>query len=111
VYRPQRKTARVALPQAVRATVGDVPVRVVDLSTMNARLEHEQPFPSDRPTLRLEWNRSEIQLPFRVMRSEIVSRSKTGVVHHSGVDFIALDAVAVGLIASILLWAQQSASR
>jgi hypothetical protein len=92
----------------VKATVDGVPVRVLDLSTMNARLEHEQPFPFEDPSLRLEWNRSEILLPFRVMRSEIVAHSMSGPIHHSGIDFIALDPLAVGLIASILQWAQQS---
>ncbi len=110
VIREQRKATRVPLPEAVRATVDDVPVRVLELSPVNARLEHEQRFPLQSPHLRLEWNRSEINLPFRVMRSQIVSRSESGPLYHSGVEFIALDPTAQGLIASILQWARQSAS-
>ncbi|MGZ5434248.1 MAG: PilZ domain-containing protein, partial [Thermoanaerobaculia bacterium] len=100
--RERRKATRVPLPEAVRATVDDVPVRVLDLSTVNARVEHEQRFPLQSPRLRLEWHRSEIQLPFRVMRSQIVARKESGLVYHSGIEFIALDPLAEGLIASIL---------
>ena len=94
----------------MKATVGDVPVRVLDLSTLDARLEHEQRFPLESPELRLEWNRSEIRLPFRVMRSQLVSEPDASPVHHSGIEFVALDPVAAGLIASILQWAAQSTS-
>lgn len=109
--RERRKATRVPLPEAVRATVDDVPVRVLDLSTVNARVEHEQRFPLQSPRLRLEWHRSEIHLPFRVMRSQIVARKESGLVYHSGIEFIGLDPLAEGLIASILQWAEQSASR
>lgn len=86
-------------------------MRVLDLSTVNARVEHEQRFPLQSPRLRLEWHRSEMTFPFRVMRSQIVSRTETGLVYHSGIEFIALDRVAEGLIASILQWAEQAAAR
>ena len=83
-------------------------MRVLELSPVNARLEHEQRFPMESPHLRLEWNRSEINLPFRVMRSQTVSRPEADPVLHSGIEFLPLDPVAAGLIASILRWAEQS---
>lgn len=109
--RERRKATRVPLPEAVRATVDGVPVRVLDLSTVNARVEHEQRFPLQSPRLRLEWNRSEVHLPFRVMRSQIVARTESGLVYQSGIELVALDPLAQGLVASILQWAEQSASR
>lgn len=110
VIRERRKATRVQLPEAVRATVDGVPVRVLELSPVNARVEHEQRFPLQSPQLRLEWNRSEIHLPFRIMRWQIVSRSESEPLYHSGIEFIALDPTAQGLVASILQWARQSAS-
>lgn len=107
----RRKAARLALPETVRATVADVPVGILELSTIGARIEHHQRFPLQGPVLRLQWNRSEVLLPFRAMRSQIVARREADLIYHSGIEFVNLDREKQGVIASILQWAAQSAVR
>lgn len=101
----RRKATRFPLPDALKATVDDVPVRLLELSTMNARIEHELRFALQSPRLGLEWQGTKINLPLRIMRSEIVARSGSALIYQTGVQFTAPDAEAEKVIASILAWA------
>jgi hypothetical protein len=92
----RRRAPRVALPEAVDATVNEVPVRLIELSAIGARIEHERRFPLENPELRLEWREATVTLPIRVVRSEVV-----GSVYRTGIEFITLHPV----IASIASWA------
>lgn len=88
----------------------EVRVRVLDLSTIGARIEHEQRFPLQAPRLRLQWHGSEIALPFRVARSQIIARSQSGLLYQSGIQFTAADEAAESVITSMLQWAAQPES-
>lgn len=105
----RRRAPRTALPDALQATVNDVPVRLLELSRIGARIEHDQRFPLQSPHLRLEWEGAAVTLPIRVRRSEIVARGESGLIYQSGIE---LDESAdrEGLIAAILRWAEEPAS-
>lgn len=77
-----------------------VPVRLVELSAIGARIEHERRFPLENPELRLEWREATVTLPIRVVRSEIVSSQ-----YSTGIELIALHPVVDRVIASIASWA------
>ncbi len=77
-----------------------VPVRLVELSAIGARIEHERRFPLENPELRLEWREATVTLPIRVVRSEIVSSR-----YSTGIELIALHPVVDRVIASIASWA------
>jgi hypothetical protein len=96
----RRRAPRVALPEAVDATVNDVPVRLLELSAIGARIEHERRFPLEDAELRLEWREATVTLPIRVVRSEIVAS-----VYSTGIEFVALHPVVDRVIASIASWA------
>lgn len=100
----RRRAPRTALPDALEATVNDVPVRLLELSPIGARIEHDQRFPLQSPQLRLQWQGATVTLPIRVRRSEIVAQGEAGLIYQSGIE---LDESADrdGLIAAILLWA------
>lgn len=104
----RRRAPRTALPDALEASVNDVPVRLLDLSRIGARIEHDQRFPLQSPRLRLHWQGETITLPIRVRRSEIVAQGASGLIYQSGIELEA-SAEADAMIASILRWAEEPA--
>ncbi len=111
VTEERRRAARVALPEAVHATVNDVPVRVLDLSALGARLEHERRFALDAPELRLEWRAATVTLAIRAVRSEIVTDGASAPRYRTGIEFAALHPVVDRVIASIASWAELELSK
>lgn len=107
----RRRAARVALPEAVHATVNDVPVRLLDLSAVGARLEHERRFSLDAPELRLEWRDATVTLAIRAVRSEIITDGASRPLYRTGIEFAALHPVVDRVIASIASWAELELSK
>lgn len=103
----RRAAVRVTLPQSIEATMSGVPVRLLELSTIGGRVEHEERFPLTSPQLRITWEKTTITLPVKVARSEIAGRREQRLVYQSGIQFMSSDPLADGVIASILRWAQR----
>jgi hypothetical protein len=111
VTEERRRAARIALPEAVHATVSDVPVRVLELSPIGARLEHERRFPLEAPELRLEWRQATVTLAIRAVRSEIVASDGSAPRYSTGIELVALHPVVDRVIASIASWAELELSK
>ena len=105
----RRRAPRTALPDALQATVNDVPVRLLELSRIGARIEHDQRFPLQFPQLRLQWEGAAVTLPIRVRRSEIVARGEAGLIYQSGIE-LEPNAEAEEMIGAILRWAEEPAA-
>ena len=97
----RRRAARAVLAEAIETTVNDVPVRVLELSAIGARLEHEQRFPLSEPRLRLRWEGETVNVPMRVVRSQIVGQREAKLVYETGVTFEDAGADAERVIAGI----------
>jgi len=79
---------RIHFPQPLTGRLGTFEVRVVDLSVLGARVEHERALAAGRHgPLRFEWDGEVIAADCRIVRS----RLEKGV-HRSGVEFVALPA-------------------
>lgn len=106
----RRRASRTALPDALEATVNDVPVRLLELSAIGARIEHDQRFPLQSPQLRLQWQGMAVTLPIRVRRSQIVAQGASGLIYQSGIELdTSTSAEATEMIAAILRWAEEPA--
>ena len=106
----RRRAARIVLPEAVQATVSGVPVRVLDLSSLGARLQHERRFPLDDPELRLEWREAAVTLAVRVVRSVVIADGESRM-YSTGIEFAALHPAVDRVIASIASWAELELSK
>jgi hypothetical protein len=102
VIEERRGAVRTRISKDVTADVSGVAVRLVDLSLIGARIEHEERFPLVGPRLSIRWQGMTASVALRVARSEIVGRRASSLVYQSGVQFIDADAAAQGVIASIL---------
>ncbi len=98
----RRAAARFRLPPGIEGTVGGGSVRIVDLSAIGARLEHEERFPLASPQLRIVWKGTVTTIPLRVGRSEIVGRRASGLVYQTGLQFVSTDTTADGIVAAIM---------
>ena len=98
----RRRAARFAVPPDVEASVSGTPVTLLDLSTIGARIEHEERFSLTAPQLRITWQGQAASIPIRVVRSEIAGRRESRLIYHSGVQFVSMSSDADGVIASIL---------
>jgi hypothetical protein len=88
--------------QAVSADVSGVAVRLVELSPLGARIEHEERFPLTAPLLSIRWQGMTASVAVGVVRSEIAGRRESSLIYQTGLQFIDVDAAAQGVIASIL---------
>ena len=98
----RRRAARIEVRAGIAASVGGVTVRLLDLSAIGARLEHEERFTLAAPRLDITWDRQTVSIPLKVARSEIVGRRENHLVYQSGVQFTSVDSVAESVIALIL---------
>jgi len=89
------------LAEAIETTVNDVPVRVLELSAVGARLEHEQRFPLSEPRLRLRWHDLIVDVAMRIVRSQIIGQREAKLVYETGVTFENAGADAERVIAGI----------
>ncbi len=76
-----------AVRPEIDAAVGGIPVRIVELSVVGARLEHEERFSLAAPQLQLIGIGPAVTLPLRVIRTEIVGRSGAKLMYGTGVEF------------------------
>jgi len=102
----RRRAPRFAAPAGIDASVGGVPVQVLDLSAIGTLIEHEERFSLAAPQLRITWQGSTVTLPVRVARSEIAGRRESRLIYRSGLHFLSSDPEAEGVVASILQHAQ-----
>lgn len=98
----RRGADRYRVPEGVKAEISGVAVRLVELSMIGAKVEHEDRFPLTSPEMTLEWEGSRVALPVRVARSEIVGRREGRLLYHTGITIVSTDSVAQELISAIL---------
>ena len=97
--RERRQAERSKLPDPLPVRIGLTAGRVVDLSVIGARIEHEEKLTvGSIVDLELQG----VRFKGRVARSEISGRKGGTLVYQSGIHFPELDAEASGVIASIL---------
>lgn len=97
--RDRRKAERSTLPDPLPVRIGLTTGRVLDLSIIGARVEHEEKL-TVGALVDLELRG--VRFKGRVARSEISGRKGGVLVYQSGVHFPELDPAASGLISSIL---------
>ena len=83
-------------------TVSGVSARLLELSAVGARIEHEDRIPLNAPQMRISWGGTTITLPVQIARAEIAGRRGSRLIYQSGVHFTAVDVDAKSLIASVL---------
>ena len=98
----RRAAPRHHVPEGLTAAIGDVAVRLIELSLVGAKVEHQERFALSSPQLRLTWKGERVAVPVRPARSEIVGREGTKLIYHTGLAFIGLDQAAERLIAAML---------
>jgi len=97
--RERRKASRSTLPDPLPVRIGSMSGRVVDLSMVGARVEHEEKLTVGSVVdLELQGTR----FKGRVARSEISGRKGGALIYQSGIHFSELDPAVSGMIASIL---------
>ncbi len=104
----RRGAERVRIPVGVETTVSGVAVRLLELSAIGARIEHEERFSLNAPQLRIAWGGTSVTLPVQIARAEIAGRRGSRLVYQSGIRFTAVDAEVESVIGSILGWAEAS---
>ncbi len=83
-----RRVQRIHFPQPLTGHLGTSEVRVVDLSVLGARVEHERALAAGaHGRLHFEWDGQAIAADCRIVRS----RFEKGI-HRSGLEFVALPA-------------------
>lgn len=102
----RRAAPRYQPPDGVTAEIGGVPVRLIDLSLVGAKVEHDERFPLATPQLTIRWHGHAAAVNVRVARSEIVGRRGEKLTYRTGIYFVDADAAAQGWIASLLQGAQ-----
>ena len=98
----RRGAPRFAVPDGVRAEIGGVAVKLIELSMIGAKIEHLDRFPLTAPQLSISWQGKTATVPVRVARSEIVGRRQARLVYHSGLFIVSTDSTTQGVISSIL---------
>jgi hypothetical protein len=83
----RRAAERVLIDPEIDATISGVPVRIVELSAVGGRIEHEGRFALASPELQIVWQGESMFLPARVVRSEIVGRSGSKLMYRTGIRF------------------------
>jgi hypothetical protein len=98
----RRDAARQLVPADLVAEIEGLQVRVLDLTRIGARVEHEGRFVLTAPQLRLTWRGTTISMRVQVMRSEIIAKAATGFVYRTGLRINSLDEAAEAFVAEIL---------
>src|SRR5437870_4915765 len=98
----RRAATRHPVRDDVTAEVSGVAVRLIELSLVGAKVEHQERFALAAPQLRVTWQGTAMTLAVRAARSEIVGRDAAGLVYHTGLYFVSLDSDTQGFIASLL---------
>jgi hypothetical protein len=98
----RRRAPRHHVPPGLTTEVNGVPVELVELSLVGAKLEHQQRFPLTNPQLTIRWQRKSIVLPMRPARSQVVGREGEQLVYETGVFFTNVDADAESFVSRIL---------
>ena len=104
----RRRAPRFAAPAGVEASVGSISVTLLDLSTLGARIEHEERFALAAPSLRITWQGKSVSIGVRVARSEIAGKRESRLIYRSGLQFTRSNADAEAVIESILRHARPS---
>jgi len=105
----RRAAPRYQPPDGVTAEIGGVSARLIDLSLVGAKVEHDERFALTAPQLTLRWRGHAAVVNVRVARSEIVGRRGDTLTYRTGVYFLDPDAETQGVIASLLQGAQPPA--
>ncbi|HEY2322877.1 MAG TPA: hypothetical protein VGJ82_08435 [Thermoanaerobaculia bacterium] len=98
----RRAAPRYAVPEDVKAEIGGVSAKLIELSMVGAKIEHFDRFPLTSPQLSISWNGKKAAVAVRVARSEIIGRREGKLVYHSGLFIVSMDSTSQGVIASIL---------
>ena len=98
----RRAAPRFAVPEGVRAEIGGIEVRLVELSMVGARIEHFDRFSLTNPQLSITWKGTTVAVPVRVARSEITGKRGGRLVYESGLFIVSLDSTTQGTISSIV---------
>lgn len=102
----RRGAERFQLPEGIEATISGVSVRLLELSQIGARIEHEERIPLNAPQMRISWRGASVLLAVKIARAEIAGRRGTSLIYQSGIRFAQMDDDAETVIASILGWAE-----
>lgn len=101
----RRGAERLLLPEGIDATISNVTVRLLELSRIGARVEHEERIPLNAPQLRISWRGATAILGVKIARAEIAGRRGTSLIYRSGVSFTQVPPDGELVIAAILGWA------
>jgi hypothetical protein len=88
----RRKAERLHLDPPAAGFIDDMPLVVLEVGLLGARIEHESPLlPNSVVALRFDWEEEQIEITSRVIRSDIqslLSSVRGTMVCHSGLEFI-----------------------
>lgn len=98
----RRAAPRHLVPEGVTATVSGVPVKLLELSLVGAKVEHRERFTLTAPQLTIRWHGKAMAVPVRAARSQIIGRSDADLIYLTGLAFLEADEAAREVLASIL---------
>lgn len=97
----RRRAPRHLVPEGLTAEINGVAVKLLELSLVGGKVEHQERFTLTAPQLALTWRGKKTAIPVRAARSEIVGRSGAQLIYNTALTFIRTDAAAEAMIASI----------
>jgi hypothetical protein len=98
----RRRAPRHHVPPGLTTEINGVPVDLVDLSLVGAKIEHRQRFPLTNPQLTIRWQRKSVVVPIRPARSQVIGRDGEHLVYETGVFFTNVDPDAESFVSWIL---------
>jgi hypothetical protein len=105
----RRAAPRVPVPDDVIAEIAGVPVRLIDVSLVGAKVEHEERFTLTSPQLTMKRRGQTASIAVRGTRSEIVGRRGGNLLYSTALQFVSIDSNAQGFVASIVREATEGA--
>ena len=94
--------SRVGFAVPARSVRSGVAVRLLELSLVGGKVEHQDRFALSAPQLTMTWRGTTMTVAVRAARSEIVGRQAAQLVYHTGLYFVSPDSTTQAFIASIL---------
>lgn len=103
----RRRLERIHLTEPIRATLGALPVRIVDIGLMGALVEHEQPLEvGASSTIEFSHDGSRVFAGCRVARCNfqpILSEARGERIYHSGIEFESSDEDAARSLKALII--------
>lgn len=103
----RRGANRANLPEPVRASLSGTEVRIVEISHIGARVQHDARLPlGNVAKLAFNWRDESVVAPVSVVHSEVTGRGDAGLLYGSGLRFAETTAELSRILELMAAWAE-----